>query len=286
MSTALDVLSSTLASSLRFWRGTNAREPVKQPARHLQLYEFEACPFCRLVREALTELDLDAMIYPTPHGGRRFRPKAVKLGGKRQFPFLVDPNSRQSLYESADIIDYLYERYGGRSPPTRLLRPLDVTSSVLAGIPRLRAGARARPSKAPRKPLELFSFESSPYSRRVRELLCELEIPYLLRSTGKARWQDLGPPVFRATLFPELPVEGRTRKELLERAGKVQVPYLVDPNTGTEMFESDVIRDYLLATYAVGPGTASSSSAAPGPAGRGPSAGPARAPRRSPAHRR
>ena len=84
----------------------------------------------------------------------------------------------------------------------------------------------------------------------MRELLCELEIPYLLRSTGKARWQDLGPPVLRATLFPTLPVAGRNRVELLKRAGKVQVPYLVDPNTDTAMFESDAIREYLLATYA------------------------------------
>ena len=66
---------------------------------------------------------------------------------------------------------------------------------------------------------------------------------------GKAGWQDLGPPVIRATLFPDLPVTGRVRKELLERAGKVQVPYLVDPNTGTEMFESDAIRGYLTETY-------------------------------------
>ena len=250
MNATLDVLNSTLTSSLRFWRGTMARGSAKQPARPLHLYEFEACPYCRLVREALTELDLDALIHPTPHGGKRFRPKVVELGGKQQFPFLVDPNSGESMYESADIIEYLYRRYGGRSAPARLLRPLDVSSSVLAGIPRLRAGAQARPSKAPKRPLELFSFESSPYSRRVRELLCELEIPYLLRSTGKARWQDLGPPILRATVFPALPVEGRTRTELLRRAGKVQVPYLVDPNTGNAMFESEAIRDYLSATYA------------------------------------
>jgi len=250
MNATLDVLNSTLTSSLRFWRGTMARGSAKQPARPLHLYEFEACPYCRLVREALTELDLDALIHPTPHGGKRFRPKVVELGGKQQFPFLVDPNSGESMYESADIIEYLYRRYGGRSAPARLLRPLDVSSSVLAGIPRLRAGAQARPAKAPKRPLELFSFESSPYSRRVRELLCELEIPYLLRSTGKARWQDLGPPILRATVFPARPVEGRTRTELLRRAGKVQVPYLVDPNTGNAMFESEAIRDYLSATYA------------------------------------
>jgi glutathione S-transferase len=246
----VDVLSSTLASTLRFWRGTNARGSVRQPARPLQLYEFEACPYCRLVREALTELDLDALVYPSPHGGRRFRPKVAQLGGKQQFPFLVDPNTGESMYESGDIIAYLYRTYGGRPAPTRLLRTVDVTTSVLASVPRLRAGSQARPSKAPKRPLELFSFESSPYSRRVRELLCELELPYLLRSTGKARWQDLGPPILRAKLFPELPVVGRTRPELLQRAGKVQVPYLVDPNTGIEMFESQAIREYLLDTYA------------------------------------
>jgi glutathione S-transferase len=250
MNGKLDVLNSTLASTLRLWRGTMSHGSARQPAKRLELYEFEACPYCRLVREALTELDIDALVYPTPHGGMRFRPKVAELGGKQQFPFLVDPNTGQSMYESADIVDYLYRTYGKRPAPTRLLRPLDVSTSMLASIPRLRAGARARPSKAPRKPLELFSFESSPYSRRVRELLCELELPYLLRSTGKARWQDLGPPSLRATLFPDLPVEGRTRKELLKRAGKVQVPYLVDPNTTAAMFESDAIREYLLETYA------------------------------------
>ena len=250
MLTTLDVLNSALSSTVRFWRGTNARGGARQPAKPLQLYEFEACPYCRLVREALTELDLDALIYPTPHGGKRFRPKVERLGGRQQFPFLVDPNNGRSMYESADIIAYLYRTYGGRPPPSPLLRPLDVSSSVLASVPRLRAGSRARPSRAPRRPLELFSFESSPYSRRVRELLSELELPYLLRSTGKARWQDLGPPSLRKALFPDLPVTGRTRQELLERAGKVQVPYLVDPNTDTALFESEAIRAYLIATYA------------------------------------
>jgi glutathione S-transferase len=51
-------------------------------------------------------------------------------------------------------------------------------------------------------------------------------------------------------LFPELPIAGRTRTELLERAGKVQVPYLVDPNTDVAMFESVAIRGYLVETYA------------------------------------
>ena len=42
MLTSLDVLNSTLTSTLRFWRGTNARGTAQQPAKRLQLYEFEA----------------------------------------------------------------------------------------------------------------------------------------------------------------------------------------------------------------------------------------------------
>jgi glutathione S-transferase len=80
--------------------------------------------------------------------------------------------------------------------------------------------------------------------------MCELELPFLLRSTRKASWQDLGAPIARATLFPQRPVEGRNRIELLARAGKVQVPYLVDPNSGEAVLESEAIRKYLRATYA------------------------------------
>ena len=78
----------------------------------------------------------------------------------------------------------------------------------------------------------------------------EYELPYILRSTGKAIAKDLGPPQWRARWFPDEPVVGRNRQRLLARAGKVQVPYLIDPNTGTELFESADILDYLDRTYA------------------------------------
>ena len=35
-------------------------------------------------------------------------------------------------------------------------------------------------------------------------------------------------------------------------SGKMQVPYLLDPNTGVRMFESGDIRAYLYETYALG----------------------------------
>jgi glutathione S-transferase len=39
------------------------------------------------------------------------------------------------------------------------------------------------------------------------------------------------------------------RRELKARGGKIQIPYLVDPNTGVEMYESRDIVRYLDAHY-------------------------------------
>lgn len=245
---AIDVTTSLLTSTLRGWRGTMASARTRQPERPLELYDMENCPYCRLVRETLTELDLDAMIYPCPKRGTRFRPVMKELGGKHQFPFLVDPNTGTQLYESADIIDYLWRTYRDRPAP-KGLRAVEVATSNLSCATRPQHGYRMRPSQAPEKPLELYSFESSPYSRPVREILCELEIPYLLRNTGKAEWQQLGPPEVRTTFFKDRPIKGRNRLRLFELTGRQQVPYLIDQNTGVAMFESADIRRYLLKTY-------------------------------------
>ena len=138
----LAVSSSVLASRLRGWRGALAYRPAdKQPEKLLELYEYEDCPYCRLVREALTELDLDARIYPCPKRGERFRPRVRELGGKLQFPFLVDPNTGTQMYESADIVAYLRETYGGRKTNAGVLdRPLKVATSTLATLLRGRHG--------------------------------------------------------------------------------------------------------------------------------------------------
>lgn len=251
---SLNVTASILASQLRGWSGTAAFRPArKQPEKTLELYDIEASPYCRLVREALTELDLDALILPCPRNGTRFRSKVKQLGGQQQFPYLVDPNTGEALYESADIIEHLRRTYDGRLRiATGLRRRLAVGSSLAASALRTNGrvrGLHARPSKAPARPLELFSFEASPYSRLVREVLCELELPYLLRNTGKGRWTDMGPASVRDKLHKAPKDTGRNRKVLSERTGQVQVPYLIDPNTGTEMYESaDIIR-YLEKTY-------------------------------------
>lgn len=253
MSHAFAVASSVLASQLRGWRGAAAFKPArKQPPLPLALYEFEACPYGRLVREALCEMDLDAMIYPCPKGGTRFRAKARELGGKLQFPFLVDPNTGVKMYESQEIAEYLAKTYDGRVRiPRGTRRRGAVAMAMLASAVRGARGNTARASKAPVQPLELFSFEASPYSRLVREVLCELELPYLLRNTGKGQPSDIGPPAFRDKWFKGPKDTSRNRKILFQRTQHVQVPYLIDPNTGVEMYESAKIIQYLEKTYAV-----------------------------------
>ena len=249
----VNLASSTLATALRPGIGISSRPAVVKPKKLLELYDFEACPYCRIVREALTELDLDAMIYPCPKSGTRFRPRATELGGKTQFPLLMDPNTGVTMYESLDIIAYLFDTYGKRPVPLKWRAGgLQQLGSAVTGMARGMQGLRARPSKPPPKPLELYSFESSPYSRPVRDLLCELEIAYVLRSAGRTQLSDWVPPPVRDALKLHSRPSLHNRKVLLERAGRVSIPYLVDPNTGEEMAESENIMRYLIDTYGTG----------------------------------
>lgn len=226
----LDVATSLAATIASFAGGLAVGELGPRPEKPLELYEFEACPFCRKVREALTALDLEAVIYPCPRGGPRYREEVRSRGGKAQFPYLVDPNTGQAMYESDDIVRYLAERYGsGKVPLSLSLGPLSTARSTAASLWRPGKGRAYRPARPPEKPLELYSFEASPFCRIVREALCELEIPYLLHNVGK---------------------RSPRRPDFVARSGKMQVPYLVDPNTGQAMFESADIVAYLNATYA------------------------------------
>nr|MBK7068917.1 glutathione S-transferase N-terminal domain-containing protein [Deltaproteobacteria bacterium] len=229
MNRTLDVATSSLVGVARLGHGWSVAHTGVRPEKLLELYEFEACPFCRKVREMLSVLDLDAMVYPCPRDGTRFRPKAKELGGRAMFPYLVDPNTGTALYESDDINRYLAKTYGDGTVPLALsLGPLTILSSALGSAFRAGHGRAASPSKAPALPLELYSFEVSPYCRIAREALCELEIPYVLHNVAK------GSP--KRAAFEAL-------------SGKMMVPYLVDPNTGAAMFESAEIVSYLRRSY-------------------------------------
>jgi glutathione S-transferase len=202
-----------------------------RPVKRLVLYEFEACPYCRKVREALSMLDLEVEVRPCPKDGPRFRPWVVANGGKAMFPYLVDDNTGDALYESDDIVAHLYRNYGTGAPPLGLrLGPATNFASGLATAFRPMALNRQyQPARQPEQPLILWGFEISPYCRIAREALCSLELPYVLYNVAK---------------------RSHNRPEFLARSGRMMVPYLADPNTGEEMFESADIRDYLFRTYA------------------------------------
>ena len=231
MARIIDVTTSIASSLLRAGTGFKVGRLGSRPEKTLELYEFENCPFCRKVREALSILDLDADVRPCPKNGPRYREVVRKRGGKAQFPYLIDPNTGSEMYESDDIVAYLFDRYGdGRVPLPLAVPVLRDLSSILSGLPRVGYGSHYRDARQPDRDLELYSFEASPFSRLVREALCALELPYRLHNVAK------GSP---------------GRDDFVKRSGRMLVPHLVDPNTGTAMFESADIVRYLEETYAL-----------------------------------
>ncbi len=249
MNHLLNVSLSVVASTLRTWRGTTASKASSQPPEAPILFDREGDPHCRLVREAITELNLDVIIAPCPLNGRNL--KALKReSGNDTVPYLVDPNTQQKLRGPEEIISYIYRNYRGKDldPKTGLF---DKLSSYAASYARLNKGLFARPSKPCVEPLTLYSFESSPYSRPVRELLCELELPYLLVNLGKQQLSDMGPAKLRFNIGAYKPLPNTKREAFFKRFGNVQVPFLSDPNTGKELFESKEILRYLEETYAL-----------------------------------
>ncbi|KAF6159678.1 hypothetical protein GIB67_029936, partial [Kingdonia uniflora] len=115
----LEITTSSLSTLARLPWGSRSLNEVstEDPGTRIQLFEFgcpslyfstEACPFCRRVREAITELDLSVEVYPCPKGSLKHREMVRRIGGKEQFPFLLDPNTGTSMYESVSEF-YVYE---------------------------------------------------------------------------------------------------------------------------------------------------------------------------------
>lgn len=231
-----DNVHSFAASLVRGPRGMLVKkacvENPPRPDEPLELYEFEACPFCRKVREEMNELDLAYVSRTCAQGAVDNRQFVRQRGGKSSFPFLVDPNTGVEMYESEDIIDYLAETYGaGRMPLGPQVAPINTVFAALSSAVRPKGGRVREGLENRQQPAELpvlYNFELSPYCRKVREKFNELNLDYRVENVAR-----------RSTRRPEL----------IERGGKMQVPYLVDPNTGVEMYESDDIVEYLEEEY-------------------------------------
>jgi len=208
--------------------------PATRPAKPLVVYEFTACPFCRKVREALSIVDVDVIVKPTPKGETTHRGYVTDVGGKAMFPYLEDPNTGWAGYESDEIIKYLFQTYADGAVPLSLsLGQLTTLTAGAASAFRGMRGGSATEGRLPPGPelIELWAYEPSPFCKVVSERLCELGLPHLLHTSARGSVK---------------------RAELKELTGRFQVPYLVDPNTGVAMFESASIVEYLTETY--GPG--------------------------------
>lgn len=71
----------------------------------LDLYILENCPYCDKVMNFLNEkhVQYNKIDISNP----KCEEILIKLGGKRQVPFLVDNERNIQMYESSDIIEYL-----------------------------------------------------------------------------------------------------------------------------------------------------------------------------------
>jgi len=229
----------------------------KSPATPLKLYEFESDAACRLVREACSMLSLTVTFFPTPENAPHYRDDIVdKFPGfpANDFPYLYDPNTSVRLSGYSNILEYLFTSYGeGKNKnnigqpivPSSLLQSSDWplwTAAVGLKALRLNAGGRYQPSRfdyndstpgsggnSSNQPLKLWAYEGSPFCKLVREKLSALELPHTCVYTPRG---------------------SANRQVLYEQCGeRFQVPYLEDPNTGVQLFESAVICEYLDKCY-------------------------------------
>ncbi len=91
----------------------------------LELYQYEECPFCQVVREKLTELGLDYICRNAPPGRPDKDRPLIALSGDTKVPFLVDPDAGVYLFGPHKIIAYLEDKYGvGSTRGVRCEKPI------------------------------------------------------------------------------------------------------------------------------------------------------------------
>lgn len=235
-------------AAARAWNGSVfAKRPAGSPHEwrtthpDLHLYEYEASPWCRRVRETLCVLDLEHTVLPCPRetlrlegafgSTSRHKPSVVEAGGRLLFPFLHDRTADVALNGSSAIIAHLWELYGqdAERPSTDkilnggLPKPFDFASLVAPSAlrPWPENGLFMAPSHAAVLPLVLHGCEPDPGTRLLREKLCTLQLSYRY----KPRAMEAG----------------------------AAIPHLEDPNTGWGSFGARDGLAYLSETYQVGP---------------------------------
>jgi hypothetical protein len=106
MSATIEALVNLLAATVRGWRGTAAfAASDRRPETLLELYDIEASPYRRLVREVLTELDLDVLVLPCPVGARasaRTRRRSAASSSSRCSSTVTTARSRRRYTQSLE----------------------------------------------------------------------------------------------------------------------------------------------------------------------------------------
>lgn len=233
-------LSSRL---LVYWtgrRGARVEATAVAAAQPLVLYEYNGCPFCQRVRAVISELDLDVRVYPCPRvtvkayaqaGESRYRPEVKAKSGQLMFPYLEDPNTGTGLSDSAAIIAYLLDTYGGGAP-ARSFSSLPISKLMLRSLRlSLYFGVLRVPSRLPDEPLVVYGAQGHPGAIIVFDALSCLEVPYLWKACA------LG---------------SRKAAERASMVGEGAALCLHDPNTGFVSGKPAAIARYLYKTYQVG----------------------------------
>eukprot|EP00571_Detonula_confervacea_P003726 CAMPEP_0172319336 /NCGR_PEP_ID=MMETSP1058-20130122/37375_1 /TAXON_ID=83371 /ORGANISM="Detonula confervacea, Strain CCMP 353" /LENGTH=462 /DNA_ID=CAMNT_0013034353 /DNA_START=15 /DNA_END=1403 /DNA_ORIENTATION=+ len=233
-------VASYLPGILRAGRGSSVCGAASsslappRPQKPLILYSYEGNQFCRLVREVLTELDIVYELQSAGKGSPRREELASITGGSSQCPFLIDPNTGVKMGESADIVEYLYEKYALWTPPNELLRSVSgVVTPLLAPVYKIIAPLQAGSNRENEfeytsdiaeakaeiydeissRPVVIYTYELSPF--------CS-EAVALLKSTGtNFKEVSLG-----QEWIPGLIKEPEKRAALLAMTGQSSLPHI------------------------------------------------------------
>ena len=111
------LLGEKLATPQPIERDPETQAEVDAATRNLALYQFPACPFCVKVRRSLKRLALNIELR-NAQSDTEHRTALLEGGGRVQVPCLLiehPDGSKQWLYESADIINYLESRFAPKT---------------------------------------------------------------------------------------------------------------------------------------------------------------------------
>ena len=115
------LLAEKLTTPKAIARSEAEQNQVDADCKQLALYQFSACPFCIKVRKEMARLGLNITKRDVQHN-QQHRSELETAGGKIKVPCLrieTAGGEVQWLYESADIIAYLQQRFAHTSAPAQ-----------------------------------------------------------------------------------------------------------------------------------------------------------------------